>query len=254
MPLSTQQPLPVPSDAPKTCSQCHQPKPLADFPKHNRRRSGYNSMCSACLNARHRAWYAKNPRPPQNGGREARKTGETRTCAVCGQSFYRPGSYLRTPGRHLWCSPSCRTQGQRRGTYRRCEQCEQSFYAYPCRSVAQTWPSTSTPAQRFCSGQCKAIYFREHPEASGRYQGGRWPSYGPNWRTQRRLARERDNHTCQKCGRRQLRPRLDVHHIRPRRDFGDDYLAGNALANLITLCRVCHLETEHAETDVRRRQ
>jgi 5-methylcytosine-specific restriction endonuclease McrA len=60
--------------------------------------------------------------------------------------------------------------------------------------------------------------------------------YESSWPT-RRLALERDNHTCQICG---LHIRLTVHHIdgngttKPKEERND------ALDNLITLCRGCH--------------
>lgn len=46
----------------------------------------------------------------------------------------------------------------------------------------------------------------------------------------------RDGHTCQECGRTGA---LDIHHIRPRR-FG----GAHDPANLITLCRKCHIHAE----------
>jgi len=49
----------------------------------------------------------------------------------------------------------------------------------------------------------------------------------------------RDNHTCKKCGRRDL---LDIHHIQAVMDGGS-----NEPENLITLCNVCHREWELAE-------
>lgn len=71
---------------------------------------------------------------------------------------------------------------------------------------------------------------------------------GPNWATQRRLARERDHYTCQVCGATEesLNREHDVHHIKPFKEFGyipgvnENYMEANALDNLITLCRSCH--------------
>lgn len=76
--------------------------------------------------------------------------------------------------------------------------------------------------------------------------------YGDNWPKQRKVALERDNYTCQKCGhkgRRNAKGRWDVHvhHIRKIAFFADsrtgevDYEAANDLSNLITLCDLgCH--------------
>ncbi|HEY4689507.1 MAG TPA: DEAD/DEAH box helicase [Anaerolineae bacterium] len=87
--------------------------------------------------------------------------------------------------------------------------------------------------------------------------------YGPNWETQRDLARQRDGHRCRQCGAASPRPspagktsagegvrQHDVHHIRPFREFGyvrgqnENYKTANALENLITLCPACHRRVE----------
>jgi 5-methylcytosine-specific restriction endonuclease McrA len=85
-------------------------------------------------------------------------------------------------------------------------------------------------------------------ENNPNWQGGYEPYYGPDWHQQRRLARKRDNYTCQRCGitEEKLGRQLDVHHKIPFREFGiDNYLNANQLANLISLCFTCHTTTEH---------
>jgi 5-methylcytosine-specific restriction endonuclease McrA len=104
---------------------------------------------------------------------------------------------------------------------------------------------THAPRQRFCGTACWYTYLRAHPEQNPGWRDGiRKRVYGPNWGEQKRLARERDQYTCQRCGVWQVRPRLHVHHLQPRRMFGSDYEAANALENLVSLCRPCHLLTE----------
>jgi len=80
-------------------------------------------------------------------------------------------------------------------------------------------------------------------------------SYGPNWATQRRRARERDGYRCRNCGLPEAAGREhDVHHIRPFRTFdyrpneNRNYIAANALSNLMTLCPECHRRLETAQT------
>ena len=60
--------------------------------------------------------------------------------------------------------------------------------------------------------------------------------YSPEWTVAlRRSIRERDDYTCQVCGKPES---FDVHHI--------DYDKENCgPANLITLCRSCHIRTNH---------
>lgn len=94
--------------------------------------------------------------------------------------------------------------------------------------------------------------------------------YGPNWKSQRLRALDRDNHQCRMCGassdltgfqpdgleseeglQKPVRSRsLHVHHIRPFREFNyvpgqnENYQAANRLDNLITLCPGCHRQAE----------
>lgn len=76
--------------------------------------------------------------------------------------------------------------------------------------------------------------------------------YGPNWRQQRLRARARDRFRCQSCriSEEELGRELDVHHLRPFREFdyrpgeNDAYLQANALDNLASLCPRCHKRSE----------
>ena len=75
------------------------------------------------------------------------------------------------------------------------------------------------------------------------WKGGHEPYYGPNWKSQRRNARHRDNYTCQRCGitEEKLSRQLDVHHLTPFREFGlERYKEANTLKNLVCLCSECH--------------
>jgi 5-methylcytosine-specific restriction endonuclease McrA len=86
---------------------------------------------------------------------------------------------------------------------------------------------------------------KQHPTQQGSnnhgWKGGYPHYYGPNWHSQRKLARDRDGDTCQDCQFHQVHPRLPVHHIIPFRKFGfDRYQEANQLSNLVTLCIGCH--------------
>jgi DEAD/DEAH box helicase domain-containing protein len=78
-------------------------------------------------------------------------------------------------------------------------------------------------------------------------ESGLWKNdsnqYGPNWRYQADLARERDEHKCQICGIRETDRAHDVHHKTPFRMFTSVEQA-NQLSNLITLCPGCHKMVE----------
>lgn len=104
--------------------------------------------------------------------------------------------------------------------------------------------------KHFCDIYCRGDWQSEHQtgEAHPLWTGGYKNYYGPNWSKQRQAARERDNHTCQQCGktRDEVGKELDVHHIIPFRKFkykageNDNYLQANQLDNLMTLCPSCH--------------
>ncbi len=136
-------------------------------------------------------------------------------------------------------APQCRKP--RRGPTLICEVCGAPFYVRP--SAAAT--------ARFCSWACmhkgRHITWSHLPVMCGpdnpNWRGGYEPYYGPNWQRQRRRARKRDNYSCQCCGKTEaeLGQQLDVHHIKPFRDFGPErYQEANRLHNLISLCKSCH--------------
>lgn len=77
--------------------------------------------------------------------------------------------------------------------------------------------------------------------------------YGEGWSEEKRKrVRERDGYECVICGISQSEYKehygmaLDVHHIRPARDF-EDGKERNKMSNLVTLCRACHMEYEGAD-------
>ena len=58
------------------------------------------------------------------------------------------------------------------------------------------------------------------------------------WETTRRDVFERDGYRCQQCGK---AGRLEAHHVLHLASGGS-----NDLANLLTLCRGCHIAIHHA--------
>lgn len=92
----------------------------------------------------------------------------------------------------------------------------------------------------FCSRQ----HFQEWARVNfQREQNPAWkgsdPAYrGPAWRKARQLALARDSHRCFDCD---SEDDLVVHHLTPFAAFGGS-LAANELDNLVTLCRLCHLD------------
>lgn len=76
--------------------------------------------------------------------------------------------------------------------------------------------------------------------------------FGPGWNHQASVIRARDCHTCQVCAStsEDIRELLSVHHIYSRRIYGyvpgqnENYRWANHQANLVTLCRSCHMAVE----------
>jgi len=106
---------------------------------------------------------------------------------------------------------------------------------------------------RFCSSNCRGKWMKEayKGENGPNWKGGWDYHYGHNWNKQRKKALQRDGHTCQYCGvdESEIRRSLDVHHIKPLREFKNDELdktfaRGNALTNLVSACPECHARWE----------
>lgn len=154
---------------------------------------------------------------------------ESRTamiCEQCGKSFEH---YISNPKK--CCSNECRWKAMKTTPYVHvCPCCDEEY-------------ETNKKYQEFCSNECSGIAKRgeNHPN----WAGGASIHYGPNWETQKRKAKDRDQHTCQLCGYESGGDTLlDVHHISPYRKFDDDWETANQLNNLISLCRSCHVKVE----------
>ena len=171
------------------------------------------------------------------------------TCKWCGKQF-EEWAY-RNP---TMCSRQCTVEyaaRQPKPAQRRpenfvtvcCEQCGKDYVVHKCQVTLRN--------SKFCSVLCRNAYASLHMQGINhpRYKGGTdFPNRGSNWIAQRRKALQRDNRTCQRCGRvaRKGEKRVvAVHHIIPYRKFEGDYLKANVLSNLITLCRKCHALVEH---------
>lgn len=73
----------------------------------------------------------------------------------------------------------------------------------------------------------------------------------PNWNQKRENALRRDEYECQDCGLHEddYERSLDVHHTVTKDSFktedGVDWERANALKNLVSLCRSCHIKRHH---------
>lgn len=196
-------------------------------------------------------------------------------CPVCGVMFrVHPSNRTEIST----CSHKCRGQIQQKRIELTCYQCGKPFERRPCHIISEHslcsrecqqayWTEQSRKNPKICTSiecicqMCGKSFRRQKSKVEnfgGKYCSRECNSLsqvipgtdgyrGPNWDQQRRLARKRDNYTCQTCGihQKQYGKALDVHHIVPFRDFGvDNYLQANHLENLVSLCKTCHMLIE----------
>ena len=176
-------------------------------------------------------------------------------CDQCDSAITRAASHLKDKNRHF-CNRKCfgRWMSARRGEnhplYNRITvPCD------CCGILIEKFPSQlKTNAYHFCNSRCFGDWRIENwtGENNPLFRGGIPHYYGPNWYNQRKCARKRDDHTCQKCGKSEQDNgrALDVHHIIPFCEFdyavgeNENYKQANELSNLISLCMSCHQRVE----------
>lgn len=167
-------------------------------------------------------------------------------CIECGKEF----QAYRTTGNkpRKFCSQECEVEHRTgnknpkkwKGIWKECPACHKKFYVYP----------SEIKTKKTCSRKCKGIYENMlgiHQKENCNFWHGGYDNYkGPNWYKQRKLARIRDDNTCQVCGKhlKNHKTQMIVHHIVPYRFFKNDYEKANDLKNLITLCHNCHAKQE----------
>ena len=168
---------------------------------------------------------------------------EHRTCLNCLKDFVkriRPSLAERGEGKY--CSTACKAEhssgkpnGRKTSVQRGCERCGKEFLVQP--SVA------SKGHGRFCSNECWGLSVRG--ENSPNWNGGnskeRSLLKGRNeYRSWRTAVYERDNFTCQRCGK--TGGSLEADHILSWSVFPDFRYE---LWNGKTLCKPCHaIKTE----------
>lgn len=195
------------------------------------------------------------------------------TCQYCGQSFQ-----VNSQTKHKkYCSKECLIQSlQKPRPLDICEYCgkeiiqttKRKFHRHYCDEckAKQVWkekqkkrimvncsycgkelsiiPSKFMANEHhYCNTECmsKDYIGKNVGELSATWKGGKGHHYIGGFYTVRKIARKRDNYTCQRCGitEEEYGQELSVHHIKLYREFEDKYEANN-LDNLICLCEPCH--------------
>jgi hypothetical protein len=168
---------------------------------------------------------------------------ESTNCERCDATF----EYYPSDKEGVYCSDCVASSDEFLGDAHRkpaervtteCEQCGEAM------NILQS--DVDRGEGRFCSRGCLADWLSENVvgEQHHQWQNGE-PAYRGDWWRVRRKARERDDHECRICGTTTADEgrELDVHHIRPVREF-DDPQDAHHLGNVVTLCRSCHRKAE----------
>lgn len=181
-------------------------------------------------------------------------------CSQCGKQIERDPSKVKR-NNHFFCGAACwdewrkvNMRGEKNPNFSTpaigttCAWCGVAIQRKPWKI------GTEKRTRHFCCAAHRAEWLKRTlvGKNSPLWKGGEKIYYGPNWNEQKRLARKRDNNTCQVCGRTQKKngKALDVHHVVPFRSFNyipgenENYLQANELTNLICLCKRCHRKAE----------
>jgi 5-methylcytosine-specific restriction endonuclease McrA len=134
-----------------------------------------------------------------------------------------------TESYNIFCSPSCRSSYNFSKEYRNLQSGDRCHFYVDGRSIAKN----------------DRIRENRKYESFHKTRRGFWKKHGDE---QKKLAKERDNFTCQKCGVEARGKSGHVHHIVAERCFDDPHLAHD-LSNLVTLCSQCH---NYIEADTKR--
>ncbi len=185
-----------------------------------------------------------------------------KTCPFCQKEFECP-KYSKSK----YCSRECSNNAKKKKNYcvvcnkqinlgtKYCKDClkeHKSKISYNriktqcgyCKKDLYIIPSVFKQREKhYCDVNCMAKDYslRFSGENSPSWKGGK-RHYQGHWLSQRMLALQRDNNTCQLCGKKSEEQNgisMSVHHINNYRNYTNK-LDANNLDNLICLCHNCH--------------
>lgn len=160
------------------------------------------------------------------------RTRSPRPCKGCGHPL-QPFPSLLARGMGKFCSRSCYAAWQHRQERAQEVVCTRCGARFRRKSVY-----LRRTRRTFCSRQCARAFNRGPRNAM--WRGGHDPNRGPNWRRLAAIIRDRDAHTCVRCGLSEAEngARLSVDHIVPWK-YLPKRLA-NHPDNLVAICKSCH--------------
>lgn len=164
-------------------------------------------------------------------------------CKRCGSRFETDVSYynfsIRTRG-YITCSVACAMLLKGKTKEFHCDHCGK-LSRMPASQFNQS-------KYHFCGSECRKSNLDYVNRGKNSYlfkDGKTCLKRGIGWTKIRREVRERDGFACRVCGKteEELGKKLDVHHIKPYREFKTSQEA-NVYENLISLCSSCHHKIE----------
>jgi len=162
----------------------------------------------------------------------------------------------------LWCETTDLPKRRKKFCSDQCssswhyENSKEEYRCLICGVIGKrsSYDKVKTERTGFCRGCSRS--FCQEGKNNHQWRGGHkyWQAGklgrdkdGLSWKVQRRLCRERDNHTCQDCGKTKeelgYEPHCD-HEIPYRLSFS------HALSNLKLRCRTCHKKVEAQRTEL----
>lgn len=171
----------------------------------------------------------------ENGGKKGKhyphlQRARIAVCPVCKKGFRAIKDYK---GRQaIYCSKEC--WSRRASIERECPTCGKLFRTFKSENKI------------YCSRKCRDLAYRERTGALSHFwQGGKTAKAkllktSAEYKEWRQAVFERDNFTCQKCGKRDTT--LEAHHIKEQCNYPKlIYVVDNG----ITLCHDCHKKTDN---------
>lgn len=231
-----------------SCENCGD---VFECPKHRAEKRDNLFCCRDCYHDFGRPDMQGENHHDHKGGKKEQE------CEWCGETYmawpYEIENGRRFCGRECSDKAQAEVKGPKHPRYKpekhktfQCKNCGDEFRRYAPKNDCE-----------YCTEEC----YREAAKDlfAGKknpvWRGGWTHYYGANWDEQREKALERDNHTCQDCGKHaDDMPRSpDVHHKKRLGWFKEEYdeprwwQEGNKVENLVTLCPKCHKVREFGD-------
>lgn len=156
---------------------------------------------------------------------ESKRKQVEKVCPGCGETFF-AFNYLKDAQKA--CSQVCAGKLRRTKVKRACQNCGKEFLKNPSQF------NYFKGAGKYCSRECSyAGTVKAHADKPSSDRWGRTKLKAD--REWREAVREKDNHTCQRCGTQD--PYIHAHHVAPRSRRPD---LKYEISNGKCLCNSCH--------------